>query len=52
MYVMVDQSPKKILVLLRKPRKSRHAKEIITLMRGLMTTTSSNEDHNSIWSCF
>ncbi|KAL5179420.1 hypothetical protein HKD37_01G000726 [Glycine soja] len=45
LYAMVDQSPKEIFALLRKPRS---VKEVIALMHGSMVTTSSNEDDNSM----
>jgi len=43
-----DRSLEEIFVLLLKPTKLRHVEEIIALMHGLMTTTSSNEKDNSI----
>jgi len=39
---------KRILCPSEKPRKPRPTEEIISVMRGSVVTTSSNEDHNSI----
>lgn len=48
LYAMVGCSPKEILALLFKPRKTTFAKEIIVLMRGSMATTGSNLDDKSM----
>jgi len=45
LYAMVGRSPEEIFVMLRK---SGPTEEIIVLMHGSMTKTSSNKDHNFI----